>query len=115
MTILLDEGVPQQLTKRLPGHAVETVASMSWLGIQNGSLIKLVGQFFEIFVTADKNMMHQNSMKHLPFAMIVLSTNNWPIMRPHMAIIREAINSTHTGEIKTVDCGQFIPVKRRSS
>ena len=86
---------------------------MSWLGIQNGSLMKLVGQFFECFVTADKNIMHQQSMKALPFSMIVLSTNYWPMLKEHLPVIREAIETTAAGQIRQVECGRFISEKQR--
>ena len=113
MTVLLDESVPLQLAYRLPGHGVETVRSMSWLGVQNGSLMRLVGEFFEVFITADKNMMYQQSTQSLPFSLIVLSTNSWPILKQHLPLIREAIETTPAGEIRELDCGKFLSAKQR--
>lgn len=74
MRLLLDECLPVELAANLPGHSVKTVRQMGWLGIQNGRLLKLVGESrqFDVFVTVDKNLPHQQNLGALPFAVAVL-------------------------------------------
>lgn len=74
MRLLLDECLPVELAENLPGHTVRTVRQMGWLGVQNGRLLKLIvesGQF-DVFVTVDKNLPHQQNLGTLPFAVAVL-------------------------------------------
>ena len=69
MTIFLDESAPTPLAYRLVGHMVESVASMSWHGTQNGKLLKIINAAgFEVFITSDKNMVYQQNMTHYNFA-----------------------------------------------
>jgi predicted nuclease of predicted toxin-antitoxin system len=74
MRLLLDECLPVELAKNLPGHAVRTARQMGWLGIQNGRLLKLIAEAgqFDVFVTVDKNLPHQQNLSALPFAVVVL-------------------------------------------
>jgi predicted nuclease of predicted toxin-antitoxin system len=74
MRILLDECLPARLRRDLPGHQVQTVPHAGWAGIQNGKLLRLVADSgkFDVFLTMDKNLPHQQKLKDLPFAVVVL-------------------------------------------
>ena len=74
MRLLLDECLPKDLALDLPGHVVKTVRQMNWLGIGNGQLLKLIAASgaFDVFVTVDKHLPHQNKVSELPFAVVVL-------------------------------------------
>lgn len=62
MRILLDECVPVQVRKALPGHEVSTVPKMGWAGIGNGELIEVAEKTgFDALVIADKNLRHQRN------------------------------------------------------
>jgi len=74
MRILLDECMPRDFAGQFPGHYVLTVRQAGWDGISNGHLLKRVadsGQF-DVFMTVDKNLPHQNKILALPFAIVVL-------------------------------------------
>ena len=114
MTVFFDEGVPEALKFRLRGHFVESVKSRGWFGIQNGSLLKLIGQAgFEVFITADKNLSYQQPVAQLPFAMLVLSTNHWPTVKKNAQAVRDALEAIAPREIVFVDCGLFTPMRKR--
>ncbi len=117
MNVLFDEGVPGPLRFRLQEHSVETVRSMDWRGIGNGSLMRLIAQAgFEVFLTADKNMEYQQAVASLPFGLIVLSLNNWRIIREgNVDVIRQAILQSKPGTVLHVDCGHFVPKRFRRS
>jgi len=79
MRILLDECLPKDLARELPGHTVKTVPQAGWASISNGKLLRLIAESgrFDVFVTVDKNLPHQNKTTKLPFAVVVLrATSN---------------------------------------
>lgn len=72
MRILLDESLPQALRDRLGGHDAATVVSCGWSGIKNGELLALAAARFDVFLTADQNIEHQQNLSTLPLAVLVL-------------------------------------------
>ena len=74
MRILLDECLPKDLAKEFPKHTIKTVPQAGWASIRNGELLDLVAvsKKFDVFITMDKSLPHQNRIKILPFAVIVL-------------------------------------------
>jgi|SRR5580693_8875933 hypothetical protein len=74
MRILLDECLPKDLAKMLDGHEVKTVPQAGWASISNGKLLRLIAdsQKFDIFITIDKSIPHQNQTQNLPFALVIL-------------------------------------------
>lgn len=71
MKILLDECLPMRLAKSLPGHDVRTVRQMNWLGLSNGHLLDIAGEF-DLFITVDKNLVNQTKFAARRLAVIVL-------------------------------------------
>jgi hypothetical protein len=82
--ILLDESLPRPLTLLLPEHQVRTVAAMGWKGIRNSALLQLAAGDFDVFLTADQNLEHQQNLAALPIAVVVLvaPTNRIASLRP---------------------------------
>jgi predicted nuclease of predicted toxin-antitoxin system len=74
MRLLLDECLPKDLARELPGHTVKTVPQAGWASISNGKLLRLIAASgeFDVFVTVDKSLPHQQKIKDLPFAVVVL-------------------------------------------
>jgi hypothetical protein len=86
MRLLLDECLPKGLVLALPGHNVKTVRQMDWQGVSNGALLKLIADSgaFDVFITVDKNLPHQNKVSDLPFAIVIFraKSNRLPDVRP---------------------------------
>ncbi len=74
MRLLLDECLPKDLVRELPGHTVKTVPQAGWASISNGKLLRLIAdsEKFDVFLTVDKSLPHQQKIKELPFAVVVL-------------------------------------------
>jgi len=74
MRILLDECLPKDLVEKIPGHDVQTVPQVGWASIENGKLLRLIADSgkFDVFLTVDKNLPHQQKIEDLPFAVVVL-------------------------------------------
>ena len=109
MKVLFDEDVPGKLARSLPQHEIHTVVSMQWGGIKNGALLTLIErERFQVFLTGDKNMESQQRLEGRPFAVLVMSAINWPVVRPHIHEISVALDEAQPGTVKTIDCGVFI-------
>ena len=48
---------------------------MGWTSFENGKLLALMAAEFDAFVTVDKNLPHQQSLKKFPIAVFVLNSN----------------------------------------
>ena len=74
MKILLDESLPTKLSEFFgTEHEVLTVRDMNWLGKKNGELLQLVIENnFEVFVTADRNLLYQQNLKAITFILVIL-------------------------------------------
>jgi hypothetical protein len=71
MRVILDESAPKRLQRWLEGHEVRTVVEMGWGGMKNGQLLRLIQGNFDLFVTADKNLEHQQNLTGISFGIRV--------------------------------------------
>ena len=79
MKILLDENLPKKLKADFgPGFDVKSVRDMGWLGKKNGELLGLVVfNGFDVFVTIDKNLRHQQNLERVDLIIfLLLAINN---------------------------------------
>ena len=64
---------------------------------------------FDVFLTGDKNMHSQQRLEGRPFAVLIMSAINWPVIRPYIHKIAAAIAEARPGTVKMIDCGVFMP------
>ena len=82
MRILLDENTPRGVSRILMGHDVRTVPEMGWAAYSNGQLLDEAEQAgFDALVTCDQNLVFQQNLAGRNIAVVILSTNIWPIIR----------------------------------
>lgn len=93
MKIIIDECVPHIVKKRLPKREIKTVQEMGWAGVKNGELLKLVEAEFEVFITSDKNLHYQQNLENRAFAILLLPSNQVPIIENLLPQIDETLNS----------------------
>jgi predicted nuclease of predicted toxin-antitoxin system len=116
LKVLFDEDVPRKLARAFPGHEIHTVVSMQWGGIKNGELLTLIErERFDVFLTGDKNMQDQQRLEDRPFAVLIMSAINWPVVRPHVHRISVALDDARPGTVNAIDCGVFVPRPKRTS
>ena len=72
MRVLLDESLPRQLRRYLPGHLVRTARDMRWDGKRNGELLALARDNFDAFITADQHIQYQQNITERDIPIIVL-------------------------------------------
>lgn len=74
MRVLLDEQLPRQLARHLPGHDVRTVQQQSWAGLKNGALLTEAEQAgFSVFLTGDQNLEYQQNLTQRKLGVVVLA------------------------------------------
>jgi predicted nuclease of predicted toxin-antitoxin system len=95
MRLLLDGSLPRRLRDHLPGHQVSTVVEAGWGGVKNGELLRLAGTEFDVFVTADRNLRHQQNLAALPIAVVVVvaASNELPVILPLVPDLMAAMSS----------------------
>ena len=102
MRILLDECVPRRLRQELPGHDVHTIAEMGWSGKKNGELLRLMAaQGFEVLLTVDQSIRHQQNLQAAGIAVLVLIavSNRLADLAPLMPSVIAAFGSIKPGEV----------------
>jgi predicted nuclease of predicted toxin-antitoxin system len=75
MKILLDECLPRKMKYLLKGEfEVFTVKEKAWDGLENGDLMKAaVKEYFDVFVTADKNLRYQQNIADYEIAIVLMN------------------------------------------
>lgn len=103
--MLLDECVPRKLRGELSAHEVKTVAKMGWAGIKNGELLRRAALAFDIFLTVDQGIPHQQSISSLPLAVLVIKarSNDIEDLRLKMPKVREILATIRHGETRQVN------------
>jgi hypothetical protein len=100
--VLLDESLPRQLARVIPDHDVRTVVQMGWASIENGELLDLaVAAGFEAFVTADRNVEHQQNIARIGLGLVVLvgRSNRREHMMPLAPQVATALETLRPGQI----------------
>src|SRR5215204_3487463 len=103
MRVLLDECLPRKLKREVQADVVRTVPEMGWAGTKNGSLLRLVEQEFDIFLTNDQNLEHQQNLERFDLAVVLVAfTNDIEDLRPLMPAANEAIRAIGSREIRYI-------------
>lgn len=100
--MLLDENVPRGLARELPGHLVSTVAAQGWRGVLNGELLRRAeAAGFHVFVTGDRNLEHQQTVKKRTLGVVVVFPKRLKMefLAPLAPALRHAVGSVAPGEI----------------
>jgi hypothetical protein len=101
MRVLLDECVHAGLKRVLGEHDVQTVPEVGWSGIKNGRLLSLISGRFDVFLTIDQNIRHQQNLRALSFAILFVTVpdNQIASYRPLFEPINRAILELKPGDI----------------
>ena len=101
MKILFDENIPAPLRHHLTGHSVDTVQARGWHGMRNGLLLdRAEANGYELLITADQNIRHQQTLAGRELAVLVLDSNSWPRIQHSINKILDAITDVGTGMVK---------------
>ena len=111
MRVLFDHNLPRNLRTSLgtvSAHELVTASFLKWGHLKNGDLLRAVEDAaFEVFVTGDGTLVHEQNLSSGRLAIIALSANNWPIVKHFIPQILAAIDGAAPGACVEVDCGEF--------
>jgi hypothetical protein len=104
MRILFDQATPVPLRPYLAGHTVRTAAEEGWDRLRNGDLLsaaEVAG--FDMLLTTDRNMQYQQNIAGRKIAVVILSRQQWPQLRPHVQLVVDAVNAAIPGSFTEVE------------
>lgn len=105
MRVLVDESLPVELASELPFEATSTVRAQDWLGLRNGVLLRAaVAAGFTVIVTADTNLKHQQNLRKIGIAAVVVRDvrNRIEDLRPLIPAIVSAIPHLRPGDVAEI-------------
>lgn len=94
MRILFDQGTPVAIRDALSNHTVCTAREEGWSALSNGELLTAAEQAgFNVLLTTDTSLPHQQNLKGRKLAVVILSRNRWKIIQWRLTEIVAALNS----------------------
>jgi predicted nuclease of predicted toxin-antitoxin system len=104
LKIFLDHCVPKRLLRLLPEHEVKTAYQMGWAARKNGELLKLVEGEFEVFITVDQNLRHQQNLASSRLTVIVLiaASNQYDDLAPLIPQVKKVLTNLAPGGVVEV-------------
>ena len=103
MRILFDQGTPVPLRRYFHPHSVDTVSERGWSTLANGELLTLVvHEGYDVLVTTDQNLKHQQNIAQLRVGIVVLLSTSWPRIRNSVEDILVALNKASEGNLVEV-------------
>lgn len=105
MKLLLDHCVPAPLRRALPAHEVRTARQMGWDKLQNGKLLAEGGKHFDVFLSVDMNIAHQQNLDSLPIAVVILNVvkNTPECVLPLAPFVERVLPTLRPGQMVIVD------------
>lgn len=99
--VLLDECVPGRLKRELPGFAVRTVREHGWASKLDGKLLRDAEAKFDVLVTVDRNLVHQQNLSGIRLAIIVLVaySNNIRVLRLLVPELLDTLRTIQPGQV----------------
>jgi hypothetical protein len=113
LRIVFDKNVPVGVRRFLSEHEVRTFVEMQWHPqMENGELLKAAeASGFDVMVTSDQNIRHQQNLAGRKLALVVLGSNIWPVVRDHGAAIAAKVRAATRGSHEFIEMP--LPPKRR--
>ena len=104
MRILFDQGTPVAIRNALQGHSVRTANEQGWSALSNGELLRAAEESgFELLLTTDTKLPHQQNLKGRKLSVVILNKNRWILIKPRLGEIVAAVNSAKPGSYFVVE------------
>lgn len=101
MKILFDQGVPAPLRHHLIDHAVSTASQLGWATLTDRELLdRAEASGFDLLITTDRNLKHQQTLEGRALSILVLSTTSWPRIRPRATAVGQAVATMESGDYR---------------
>ncbi len=104
MRIVFDQSTPVPVRPYLKGHIIRPAAQQGLATLTNGDLLTAAEEAgFDLLLTTDKNMRYQQNLAGREIAIVVLSRQQWPQLRPHIQLVVDAVIGATPGSYVGVD------------
>jgi len=108
MRVLFDNGTPRGVAAGLAGHIVEEARSLGWDTLRNSELLTAAeAAGFDVIITTDRNIRHQQNLSNRQVAIVVLGKGRWTLIKKTLPEIAAAVSAASPGSFTEVD----IPVQ----
>jgi hypothetical protein len=99
--VLFDENMPRKLRRDLPEMLVRTVQEEQWAGFKNGQLLQRASGVFDVLLTVDQGLRHQQNVSKFNIGVVVLETDDTtlPNLRTMLPEIRAAVQRAKPGTV----------------
>lgn len=113
MRLLLDHNLDWRLWELLQPHEVTTTRQLQWDRYENGELLKAAQDSFDVLLTTDANLYHQNKVAAYNIAVIVLRAyrNSYASLAPLIPETLSLLENIQPGEVRYV----YVDEKLRQS
>ena len=102
MKILIDECVPRPIIKFLVGHIAKTAQEVGWGVYNNGQLLRLAENEYDLFITADQNIRYQQNLKGRKLAIIEFPSNKLSVVKRLEAELKTRLQQINIGDYVTL-------------
>ena len=100
--MLLDENLPRRLTQEFDeDREAQTVGQCGWKGKENGELLSMAESEFDVFLTTDQGIPHQQNLAQIELGIVILRarSNRLADLRPLMDAVNRRIRELKAGEV----------------
>lgn len=104
MNILFDVNVPWNLREFLAPHYVATTQQKGWRRLENGDLLAIAQEEFDVFLTVDSNIDFQQHIGEFAIAVVILrgEQNSPAVLSPLMPQVLQLLETCAHGEVSYV-------------
>ena len=100
MKILFDQGTPVPLRRFLEDHEVHAVFERGWDRLTNGDVLAVaILNGYEVLISTDQNLRHQQDLRHVRLGIVVLMTTSWPRIRQNTTAVATAVANAQAGGV----------------
>ena len=104
MRVLFDNGTPRGVASALSDHTVEEARSHGWDTFRNGDLLDAAeAAGFDVFLTTDRNIRHQQNLVGRRIAIVVLDKGRWRLIKNKLPQIAAAVAAAMPGSFVEVE------------
>jgi len=103
LKILFDNGTPRPIAKVLVGHEVSFARRIGWHELENGELIQKAEDAGYDVILSTKNIRYQQNLTARKIAIVVLRTQQWPVVKRYLGRIASSIHACVPGSYTEVD------------
>ncbi|HSI73871.1 MAG TPA: hypothetical protein VK934_11910 [Fimbriimonas sp.] len=105
--VFLDENVDVRLAEQLSGCVVRSVRTEGWFGVSNGELLSRIENGFDVLITHDRGLEHQQRWAGRTLGLVVIrsESTDFSIYEAALPDLLQAIRGVRPGTVTNVMLG----------